>query len=46
MFAIIKDKETTLINISSAGGYTIMPNAITYCASKFYVSAFTEGLFW
>lgn len=33
-----------LINLSSAGGYTIVPNAVTYCASKFYVSAFTEGL--
>ena len=37
---------TQLINISSAGGYTIVPAAITYCASKFYVSAFTEGLAW
>lgn len=35
---------TQLINISSCGGYTIVPNAITYCATKFYVSAFTEGL--
>lgn len=35
---------TKLINISSAGGYTIVPTAITYCASKFFVSAFTEGL--
>ncbi len=33
-----------LINISSCGGYTIVPTAVTYCASKFYVSAFTEGL--
>ena len=33
-----------LINVSSAGGYTIVPNAITYCATKFFVSAFTEGL--
>jgi len=33
-----------LINISSAGGYTIVPTAITYCASKFFVSTFTEGL--
>lgn len=42
-----KDVEgTQLINISSAGGYTIVPNAITYCAAKFYVSAFTEGLAW
>ncbi len=33
-----------LINVSSCGGYTIVPDAVTYCASKFYVSAFTEGL--
>lgn len=33
-----------LINISSAGGYTLVPNAVSYCATKFYVSAFTEGL--
>ena len=33
-----------LINISSCGGYTIVPMAVTYCATKFYVSAFTEGL--
>lgn len=33
-----------LINLSSAGGYTIVPNAVTYCAAKFFVSAFTEGL--
>lgn len=37
-------EETQLINISSCGGYTIVPTAITYCATKFYVSAFTEGL--
>ncbi|MFK4565463.1 SDR family NAD(P)-dependent oxidoreductase [Enterococcus sp. UD-01] len=35
---------TQLINISSAGGYTMVPNAATYCASKFYVSSFTEAL--
>ena len=35
---------TQLINVSSAGGYTIVPTAVTYCAAKFYVSAFTEGL--
>ena len=39
-------EETQLINISSAGGYTIIPTAITYCAAKFYVSTFTEGLAW
>lgn len=38
--------KTQLINISSCGGYTIVPTAVTYCATKFYVSAFTEGLAW
>ncbi len=37
---------TQLINLSSCGGYTIVPTAVTYCATKFYVSAFTEGLAW
>lgn len=35
---------TQLINIASAGGYNVVANAVTYCATKFYVSAFTEGL--
>ncbi|HEM1595901.1 TPA: SDR family NAD(P)-dependent oxidoreductase, partial [Listeria monocytogenes] len=35
---------TQLINVSSAGGYTMVPAAATYCASKFYVSSFTEAL--
>lgn len=35
---------TQLINISSAGGYIIVPTAVTYCATKFFVSVFTEGL--
>ncbi|MGL4773378.1 MAG: SDR family NAD(P)-dependent oxidoreductase [Clostridium sp.] len=40
-----KDVDNTqLINISSSGGYIIVPNAVTYCASKFFVSTFTEGL--
>lgn len=33
-----------LINVSSAGGYTLVPGAAVYCASKFCVSAFTEAL--
>lgn len=37
-------ENTQLINISSAGGYKNVPNAVTYCATKFYVSAFTEGI--
>ncbi|MGL4662204.1 MAG: SDR family NAD(P)-dependent oxidoreductase [Culicoidibacterales bacterium] len=35
---------SVLINISSVGGYGIANGAITYCATKFYVAAFTEGL--
>lgn len=35
---------TTLINIASVGGYGIVNEAVTYCATKFYVAAFTEGL--
>ncbi len=42
---VYKDTEgVQLINISSCGGYTIVPTAVTYCAAKFYVSTFTEGL--
>jgi Short-chain dehydrogenases of various substrate specificities len=40
-----KDVEgTTLVNLSSIGGYSVGQHAITYCATKFFVSAFTEGL--
>lgn len=39
-----KTEGTQIINISSGGGYTIVADAVTYCATKFYVSAFTEGL--
>lgn len=37
-------KKAQLINLSSRGGYMMVPNAVTYCATKYYVSAFTEGL--
>lgn len=40
-----KDKEgTQLINISSIGGYLVVPGATVYCATKFFVSALTEGI--
>jgi len=39
-------ENTQLINISSRGGYVVVPNAVTYCATKFYVGAFTEGVAW
>jgi len=34
---------TQLINISSTAGYNLVP-AVLYCASKYFVSIFTEGL--
>ena len=33
-----------LINISSIGGYLVVPGATVYCATKFFVSALTEGI--
>ena len=33
-----------LINVSSVGGYSVVDKNVTYSATKFYVSAFTEGL--
>lgn len=39
-----KDTAATLINVASIGGYKIFPTAVTYCATKFYVAAFTEGV--
>lgn len=35
---------TQIINVSSGGGYQMVGYSVTYCATKFYVSAFTEGL--
>lgn len=35
---------TQLINVSSNLGYNIIEGAVSYSATKFYVSAFTEGL--
>ena len=39
-----QDKGAMLINVASIGGYKMFPTAVTYCATKFYVSSFTEGM--
>jgi len=39
-----QQEGTQLINISSIGGYLMMPTSVTYGATKFYVSSFTESL--
>lgn len=42
-----KDQEgTTLINVTSTVGYGVTSRAPSYSATKFYVSAFTEALYW
>ena len=38
------DDDVTLINVASVGGYYQFTPAVTYCATKFYVSSFTEGI--
>lgn len=38
------DEDSTLINVSSGGGYFVLNKAVTYCATKFFVSSFTEGV--
>ncbi|WP_265455510.1 SDR family NAD(P)-dependent oxidoreductase [Enterococcus sp. HY326] len=35
---------TTLVNVGSLAGYSIFNESVVYSASKFFVSAFTEGL--
>lgn len=39
-----QDKEATLINVASIVGYFIFGPINAYCATKFYVAAYTEGL--
>lgn len=39
-----KDSEATLINVASIGGYNMFGTAVIYCATKFYVASFTEGM--
>lgn len=38
------DDDAVLINVSSVGGYAIFPGSTFYCATKYFVAAFTEGL--
>lgn len=41
-----RDKEATLINVSSINGYSITQGNPLYSAGKFYVSALSEALYW
>lgn len=39
-----RDRAATLINVASTGGYSVYRTAVTYCATKFFVSSLTEGI--
>ena len=40
-----KDVEgAQIVNVSSIGGYLVVPGSSLYCATKFFVSALTEGI--
>lgn len=41
-----QDKDATLINISSWNGYSVTQGNPVYSATKFYVSAMSEALYW
>ena len=42
---IFKQQQSgQFVNLSSIGGHTVFPNAAVYCATKFAVSAISEGL--
>lgn len=41
-----KDKDATIINVSSTAGYGITSRLPIYSCSKLYISAFTEALYW
>lgn len=38
------DTDAQLINVASAAGYALFAGAVTYSATKFFVTAFTEGI--
>ncbi|MFK8023023.1 MAG: SDR family NAD(P)-dependent oxidoreductase [Ilumatobacter sp.] len=39
-----KDNDAQLINVASAAGYALFAGAVPYSATKFYVTALTEGI--
>ncbi len=39
-----RDADAQLINVASAAGYSLFVGAAPYCATKFFVTSFTEGI--
>lgn len=40
-----KDTDACLINVTSLAGYSLFSGSVPYCATKFFATAFTEGLY-
>ena len=39
-----REEPARLMNVASGAGYALLEGSISYCASKFFVTAFTEGI--
>ena len=40
-----KESDACLINVTSLAGYSLFPGSVPYSATKFFATAFTEGLY-
>ncbi len=41
----MKETDACLINVTSLAGYSLFPGSVPYSATKFFATAFTEGLY-
>ena len=41
---MLERNKGTIINVSSVAGFLVGPNSATYCATKAYITSFTESL--
>jgi uncharacterized protein len=39
-----REEPARLMNVASVAGYALFEGSISYCASKFFVTAFTQGV--
>jgi short-subunit dehydrogenase len=42
---MMKNRKGNIINVSSVAGFTATPFNVSYCATKTWINAFTEGLY-
>ncbi len=42
---MVKNRAGNIINVSSVAGFTATPFNVSYCATKTWINAFTEGLY-